>query len=44
MIKNEILVIDGQGGGLGKSIIETIKKAFSRLFYYWGRNECDSHK
>ncbi len=32
MIKNEILVIDGQGGGLGKSIIETIKKHFPDCF------------
>ena len=27
-----ILVIDGQGGGIGKSIIEAVKKEFPDMF------------
>lgn len=32
MLKKEIVVIDGQGGGIGCSLIETIKKTFPDLF------------
>ena len=28
----ELLVIDGQGGGIGKSIIDAVKKAYPQIF------------
>ena len=39
-----ILVIDGQGGGIGKSIIEAVKKEFPDMFIVAvGTNSAATH-